>query len=127
MLPRSYFDNYMKNQVSSSLPRTAGGALNDYLHVGTVGGTGEAGANQNILGQGSYGFNWTFNRPTVRWPNAPADTFQARGHHNAEMMLVIPSQRMLLVCGKCRQSTDAATYSDANRYLRLLMEAHVGS
>ncbi len=67
--------------------------------------------------------------PTVRWPNAPADTFQARGHHNAEMMLVIPSQRMLLVCGKCRQSTDAATaqFSDADNYLRLLVEAHVGS
>ena len=27
-------------------------------------------ANQNILGQGSYGFNWTFNQPTVRWPHA---------------------------------------------------------
>jgi hypothetical protein len=119
MLPISYFDNFMKNQVSSSLPRTAGGAIDDYLHVGTTGGD----ANQNILGQGGYGFNWTFNQPTVRWPHAPADTLQARGHHNGEAMFVLPSQRMLLVCGKCRQSSDATTYSDADHYLQLLLGA----
>jgi hypothetical protein len=122
LLPDSYFTNFVKNQVSSSLPRTAGGPINDYLGVGTTGGD----TNQNILGQGSYGYNWTFNQPTRRWPSAPADTFQARGHHNAEMMFMIPSRRLLLVCAKCRPSTDAALYYDANRYLSLLLQANGG-
>jgi CubicO group peptidase (beta-lactamase class C family) len=115
-LPRPYFDSFQKNQVDPALPRTAGGAPSDYLGVGSTGGN----ANQNILGQGSYGYNWTFNRPTVRWPSAPADTFQARGHHNGEAMFVIPSLQ-LIMAWKGKVSADAAVYSDANRYLSLLI------
>jgi hypothetical protein len=37
-LPVSYFDNHRKNQVSATLPRTAGGPIDDYLGVGTAGG-----------------------------------------------------------------------------------------
>ena len=118
LLPRSYFDNFMKNQVSATLPRTAGGPVDDYLGVGSTGG----GTNQNFLGQGRYGYNWWFNRPKVSWPDGPADVIQALGHGNAEAMFIVPSLRMV-VAWKGRNSADAAVLSDGNRYLKLLKEA----
>jgi CubicO group peptidase (beta-lactamase class C family) len=119
ILPTSYFDSYMKAQVSSSLPRTAGGT-NDYLNVGTFGG----GTNQDFQGQGRYGYNWWFNPNKITWPDAPADTIQASGHRNAESMFIIPSLNMV-VAWKGNNSSSASTMlTDANRYLKILVQAH---
>jgi CubicO group peptidase (beta-lactamase class C family) len=116
-LPASYFDSYMKPQVPANLPRTAGGT-NDYLHIGTTGGT----TNQNFPGQGTYGYNWWFNSNRMIWPDAPADTIQARGHNNSESMFIIPSRGMV-VAFKGNNSTSANAFADANRYLKILMQA----
>jgi hypothetical protein len=122
LLPTSYFDNFRKNQVSPTLPRTAGGPIDDYLGVGSTGG----GTNQNFTGQGRYGYNWWFNTPKTAWPSAPADTFAAIGHQNAEPIFVIPSLQVVFTC-KCRNSSTAALLSDADRYLRLIVQAHLGT
>jgi CubicO group peptidase (beta-lactamase class C family) len=119
LLPRSYFD-FMKNQVPTDLPRTAGGT-DDYLGVGSFGG----GTNQEFPGQGRYGFNWWFNRPRVTWPDAPADTIQCRGHNNAESMFIIPSLR-IVAAYKGKNSSFSGAFADANRYLRILTEAVEG-
>jgi CubicO group peptidase (beta-lactamase class C family) len=116
-LPASYFDSYMKPRVPATLPRTSGG-INDYLSIGTTGG----GTNQDFPGQGTYGYNWWFNSNRVIWPDAPADTIQARGHNNSESMFIIPS-RKLVVAFKGRNSTSANAFADANRYLKILMQA----
>ena len=117
LLPRHYFDDFMRSWVPADLPRTEGGT-NDYLGIGSHGG----GTNQDFPGQGRYGFNWWFNQPRVTWPDAPADTIQARGHNNAETMFVIPS-RGLVVAFKGRNSTSANAFADANGYLKILMQA----
>jgi CubicO group peptidase (beta-lactamase class C family) len=120
LLAKSYFDSFMKTQVSSSVPRTAGGAVDDYLNVGTGGG----GTNQDFPGQGRYGFNWWFNPNKITWPDAPADTIQAIGHFNQESMVIIPSLSMV-VAWKGRNSTAGTLFTDANRYFKLLVEAQV--
>ena len=56
------------------------------------------------------------------WPDAPPDTIQARGHNNSESMFIIPS-RKLVVAFKGRNSTSAKAFADANRYLKILMQA----
>lgn len=123
LLPASYFDNFRKNQVSATLPRSSGATIDDYLGVGTLGG----GNNQDFLLQGAYGYNWWFNQPKRLFPAAPTGTFLAVGHRFAEPIIVIPSLQ-LVVTGKFRNSASfSATLSDANNYLRLLVEAHAGS
>ena len=114
-LPASYFDTFMAPQVPAGLPRTAGG-INDYLAIGTIGG----GTDQDFFGQGRYGFNWWFNQGA--WPDAPADTIQARGHFNAESMVIIPSLQTV-VAWRGKNSTAARAEADLNRYLGLLMQA----
>jgi hypothetical protein len=116
-LPERYFDTYMNPQVPPGLPRTAGG-IDDYLGIGTYGG----GTNQASPDQGRYGYNWWFNPNQTTWPDAPADTIQARGHRNRESMFVIPS-RNLVVAFKGNNSKAGKTFSDANGYLKILMEA----
>ncbi len=87
LLPQSFFDDYMKVNVSAALPRTQGGAVNDYLTIGSYGG----GNNQSLLGPGKFGFMWWFNADGSSWPDAPTDTFQVNGHWNGEVMTMIPS------------------------------------
>ena len=116
-LAESFFDTYRQTQVAVDLPRTAGGT-DDYLGVGTFGG----GTNQEFPGQGRYGYNWWHNPNQTTWPDAPADTFQARGHNNAESMFVIPS-RNLVVAFKGKNSKSANAFADANGYLKILMQA----
>jgi hypothetical protein len=94
------------------------GGTNDYLHIGTFGG----GTNQALPGQGRYGYHLWFNPDRVTWPDAPSDTFQARGHNNAESMFVIPS-RNLVVAFRGKDSTSAKAFADANGYLKILMQA----
>jgi CubicO group peptidase (beta-lactamase class C family) len=91
LLPQHYFDDYMQPDVPGDLPRTTTDG-SDYLGVGSLGG----GNDQSEYGPGIYGFNWWFNAPVgttsnLTWPDAPADTFQANGHFDREIVTVIPS------------------------------------
>ena len=59
------------------------------------------GTNQSLYGPGMFGASWWFNdtvgttglRP---WPDAPIDIFQANGHWNGELVVMIPSLNMLV-------------------------------
>jgi hypothetical protein len=119
LLPTTYFDSFRKNQVSATLPTTAGTPIDDYLGIGD----GRDPFQPEFKGQGRYGYNWWFNTPTRAWTSAPTDTFAAIGHHNAESIFVIPSLQIVFTC-KCKNSSDANLVADGNRYLRLLVEAH---
>jgi len=58
VLPKSFFDTYMKSHVAGNIPRSTT-ETSDYLGVGTLGG----GSDQTEYGPGIYGFNWWFNAP----------------------------------------------------------------
>jgi CubicO group peptidase (beta-lactamase class C family) len=89
LLPRRYFDEYLKPDVPPNLPRSKGGSVEDYLGIGTAGGEN---SRPNLrVGPGAYGFNWWFNAGRMLWPDLPPDTFQANGHWNSNTLTVIPS------------------------------------
>jgi hypothetical protein len=126
ILSSKYFDQYMRSQVPGATPRSAGPDL-DYLNVGSVGG----GTDQSAYGPGIFGASWWFN-DTVgttglrAWPDAPLDAFQANGHWNAEIVVMIPSLN-LLVAARGWWGAFAPGDPDAsmNRTLRLLTSAVV--
>jgi hypothetical protein len=87
LIPHGLFEAHARVDVPADTPRTGGGDVDDYLGIGTAGG----GADQTMLGPGVYGFNWWFNDDGALWPDAPPDAFQANGHWNGEVLVVIPS------------------------------------
>jgi CubicO group peptidase (beta-lactamase class C family) len=96
LLPRDFFAKYCGPHVPRDLPRTrkAGG---DYLKIGTHGG----GTDQNFPGQGVYGFNWWFNarmadRDEHFVPHLPHDAFCTIGHRGNEVMLIVPSWKLVV-------------------------------
>jgi CubicO group peptidase (beta-lactamase class C family) len=126
LLPQSYFDTFMKPQVSGDLPRTTTAAT-DYLGIGTYGGNSD----QTPLGPGIYGFNWWFNAnvgssTTLTWPDAPVDTFQANGHWNGEVLTIIPSLG-LVAAWKGSGSNPANFNQNMNNYLTTLVDAVIAS
>jgi hypothetical protein len=96
VLSSTFFDQYMRTQVPGATPRSAGPDV-DYLNVGSVGG----GTDQSQYGPGLYGAAWWFN-DTVgttglrAWPDAPLDAFQANGHWDREVVVIIPSMNMVV-------------------------------
>ena len=95
LLPQQYFDVCMKPDVPTDLPRTKE-AGTEYLGIGTHGGGGD----QSALGPGVYGFNWWFNEEVpgtdrLLTPGLPRDTVQANGHWGKEVMIIIPSLRLV--------------------------------
>jgi hypothetical protein len=92
----TFFDDYRRSMVPGDLPRSAGPDI-DYLNVGSVGG----GTDQAAYGPGLYGAAWWFN-DTVgttglrAWPGAPLDMFQANGHWDREILVMIPSLNLLV-------------------------------
>ena len=96
----------------SDLARTAGGAIDDYLGVGSSGG----GTNQNFPGQGRYGMNWWFNKPSTTWPNAPTDTFMTIGHGCKENMVIIPSLQ-IVAAWKGREAALGQAFAACNSYI----------
>ena len=125
LLPKSFFDNYMKADVPDALPRTHGGG-NDYLGVGSYGGEWD----QDAYMHGIYGFNWWFNTnrdsPLLTWPAAPADTFLANGRDGKDCMAMIPS--LNLVVAACNDNggwgtTVPKTNCSMNQSLGLLAQA----
>ncbi|MGQ9651998.1 MAG: BACON domain-containing protein [Phycisphaerae bacterium] len=128
LLPQHYFDDYMKPQVSSSLPKTtAVDPAGDYLSIGTYGG----GSDQTPYGPGIYGFNWWFNatgalHPTsITWPDAPADTFQANGHWGREVVTVMPGLGIVMAYfnGVTLGFEPGNPGSSSNQVLKLLAES----
>jgi CubicO group peptidase (beta-lactamase class C family) len=120
LLPRSYFDNYMKVQVPANTPRTSGSS-SDYLNIGSLGGDND----QNFDGPGVYGYTWWFNgtRPNGQrmWPDAPVDTFGAIGHGGPESIIIFPSLNM--VVSARGNWGDYVSNSGMNTNLKLLKEA----
>ena len=96
VLPPTYFDAYCRPDVPPELPRTQAPG-EDYLQVGgSVSGT-----DQDFPGGGVYGFNWWFNAHLSGaeerlLPHLPEDVFFALGHRGKEVMLMIPSLRMVV-------------------------------
>ena len=92
LLPQDYIHDIMHPQAPADLPTTVGGITNDYLGIGTWGGTNNQNADNY---KGHYGFGWTFNLAldgvTKLWPDAPADAFYALGHSGIHTMVMIPS------------------------------------
>lgn len=128
LLPQQYFDDYMKPQVSSSLPKTtAADPAGDYLAIASYGG----GSDQTPYGPGIYGFNWWFNatgalHPTsITWPDAPADTFQANGHWGKEVVTVMPGLGIVMAYfnGATLGFSPGSSDSSSNQVLKLLAES----
>ena len=124
LLPRRYFDDYMRPDVPGDLPRTSSPST-DYLSVGTFGG----GTDQTEHGPGIYGFNWWFNAPVgtgtaLTWPDAPADTFQANGHFDREIVTVIPSLGLVVAArGSWGDFSPGDAGAGMNQTLALLASA----
>jgi hypothetical protein len=104
ILPKVYFDNYMKPGVPQSLPYAPYDHYeNDYLEIDTYGSAETS--RRNSVGPGIYGFNWWFNAPgrlndytyfDLTWPDAPSDSIMTLGwgEHNS---VIIPSLNLVLV------------------------------
>jgi hypothetical protein len=95
LLPREYFDRYMKPQVPMDMPLSPSTQPDDYLGVGSYGGNPKT----MEYGPGKYGFNWWFNRPDRGadrrfLPDAPADTVMAIGR-GGNFMVMMPSLHLL--------------------------------
>jgi hypothetical protein len=137
VLPKHFFDDYLKADVPLGTVRTTNNTPDDYLGVGSYGG----GINQHD-GPGIYGFNWWHNRcltvpprdpPLLAWPSAPADTFMASGHFGKECVVIIPSLGIVAAA----YNTSVASWGDTvitdppntnstlNQNLRLLTESAV--
>ena len=116
----------MRTQVPADMPRSVG-PDDDYLNVGSVGG----GTDESEYGPGQYGAAWWFNdtvgttglRP---WPAAPLDMFQANGHWNREIVVMIPSLNLLVAArGGWGSFEPGNPNSGINVRLRQLMQAVV--
>jgi hypothetical protein len=119
LLPESFFDTYMQNQVATTVPRTSSGG-SDYLGIGTYGGSSD----QTSVGPGFYGYGWWFNTNQAFWPDAPADTFQANGHFGTEVMMVIPSLNIVVAAKGTWGGFDPGNAnSTMNQNLKLLVES----
>ncbi len=95
LLPQEYFEKYLKPDVPRDLPRTKQNG-EDYLGIGSYGG----GNDQNFPGQGVYGFNWWFNAKSpsgeMFLPSLPDDAFCTIGHQGNEVMLMVPSWKLVV-------------------------------
>lgn len=101
LLPRRYFDDYMRPQTPKDIPHTEhNGIDDDYLEIGSYGGSSD---HFSDAGPGIYGFNWWFNDTgrlhpdTLTWPDAPADTVMAIGARG-NCAAFIPSLNAALIC-----------------------------
>ncbi len=100
ILPRRYFDEYMKPVVPENLPRTRStDHEEDYLKIASYGGASD----QTSAGPGIYGFNWWHNATSrlnpdnLTWPDAPPDTIMSLGHAG-NCSAIFPSLRLMVVC-----------------------------
>jgi len=97
LLSPKFFDDYMRTQVPGNMPQSADSGVDDYLNVLSVGG----GTNQSVYGPGQYGTAWWFNERvgatgSRAWAAAPLDMFQANGHWDREIVVMIPSLNLVV-------------------------------
>jgi CubicO group peptidase (beta-lactamase class C family) len=127
LLPRSYFDENMRPQVSKDLALSSDAPTNDYLHIGTYGGESN---HFSKAGPGIYGFNWWFNAKgashpnKLTWPDAPRDTVMSLGlRGNCSAM--IPSLKFVVVAADANWGvlTPGEVDSPLNQHLRLIAAA----
>jgi hypothetical protein len=122
----TFFDEYMRTQVPGDMPRSAGPDI-DYLNVGSVGG----GTDQSEYGPGLYGTAWWFNETVGAtdlraWPGAPLDMFQANGHWDREIVVMIPSLNLVVEArGAWGSFAPGDPSSGMNQRLQLLTSAVV--
>ncbi len=128
LLPKHYFDQYMRPQTPKDLPATKhNGKNDDYLGIGSYGGGSDHFSN---AGPGIYGFNWWFNDTgrlhphALTWPDAPKDTVMslgARGNSTA----FIPSLNAALICaeGDWGEVKGGKKDSKMNQVLKLFAKA----
>jgi CubicO group peptidase (beta-lactamase class C family) len=149
LLPKSYFEQYMKPQMPVDLPYSRGpdvfGELpsdvlpEDYLCVRSYGG----GSNHYQYGVGIYGFHWYFNTPgkvgtlypkdrssgrsfESIWPGLPSDIILTVGWGINSVM--IPSQGLVMICaGNANWDHPYLTPEDPNflnfRIIKLLADS----
>jgi CubicO group peptidase (beta-lactamase class C family) len=117
LLPAAMFDDLWRPQVPADLPRsTAPYEFGDYLNAGN------GNTDQTASGPGVYGMNAWFNPGRQTWPSAPADTFQANGHWNGEVVTVIPSLRLVAAWVGTSANSDTF-FSPMDDLLALLVDA----
>ncbi len=127
VLPKHYFDDYMKPQVATNIAFSADAPTDDYLKIGSYGGESFRKAKQ---GPGIYGFNWWFNGygpkhlKSLTWPDAPADTVMSLGYQG-NSSAIIPSLGMVIVCagGKWDDLKPGKPESGINQALKLAAES----
>jgi hypothetical protein len=125
-LDRRFFDEYMTPQVPKQLPRTQKADEDDYLGIGSYGGSSD----QTYYGSGIYGFNWwfndtgRFNPDTLMWPDAPRDTVMSLGF-GGNCSAFVPSLDLAIVCaeGEWGDETPGDPASPMNQLLKLAAEA----
>jgi CubicO group peptidase (beta-lactamase class C family) len=127
LLPRSYFDDYMRPQVPKDLAVSSNASTNDYLRIGSYGGDSN---HFTAAGPGIYGFNWWFNakgagHPTqLTWPDAPPDTVMSLGHRG-NCSVMIPSLNLVVIAADANwgEFVPGETESPLNQILRLIVAA----
>jgi CubicO group peptidase (beta-lactamase class C family) len=127
LLPRRFFDDYMKPQTPKHLPHTAEADTDDYLEIGSYGGGSD---HFTEFGAGIYGFNWWFNDTgrlhpdSLTWPDAPKDTVMSIGA-GGNCAALIPSENLILVCaqGNWGELKAGEPGSKMNQHLKLLIKA----
>ncbi len=99
LLPKHYFEEYCRPQVSDEIALTADVEANDYLHIGNYRNESDYFGDS---GPGVYGFHWWFNaqkgqgREGLVWPDAPEDTMLSVGIRG-NVAVIIPSLNLVLV------------------------------
>jgi len=129
VLPRRFFDDYMKPHTPKDLPHTAKADTDDYLGIGSFGGGSDHFTN---FGAGIYGFNWWFNDTgrlhpeSLTWPDAPRDTIMSIGA-GGNCSVLIPSKNLLLVCarGNWGKLKAGDPQSKMNQLIKILADSSV--
>jgi CubicO group peptidase (beta-lactamase class C family) len=123
LLPLEWFDAEMRPQVPVELPWTGDAPEDDYLKIGSYGGS----SNQGWDGIGVYGFNWWFNAPgakhknAIAWPDAPEETVMSLGF-GGNCSAMIPSMGLMLASaqGDWGKNIGGNPATRMNQALRLL-------
>lgn len=121
LLDEDLIGEFLNPLVPDNMRRTAGGAPDDYLDIGTAGGGNDA----TPLGPGVFGYYWWFNTNRELWPEIPSDAFQANGHWNRHALTVIPSLELVVAWRESHKlaSEPDSFYVAMNRALGHLVEA----
>ncbi|MBT5706737.1 beta-lactamase family protein [Verrucomicrobia bacterium] len=127
LLPKHYFDRFMRPHVKIDQTVTLQAEDNDYLQIGTERDESEYFGEH---GPGIYGYGWWFNAKgrqnanQVTWPSAPHDTLMSIGIRGNNAV-IIPSLNLVLVSTYSKWGDFSPGDADSlyNRYLEELVNA----